>query len=137
MIQPAPKRWTVWRILCYLFVATLIITATFVGWQYWLFTGGIFRTSNFNEVEWKSLNQKTSDSSCYRGGMAHDIKTNVLRIGMTKPEVENLLGQPDAIEAETHEYFLGMCSGLRIDMDTLDVHFNSEGQLTKIQVVQH
>ena len=71
--------------------------------------------------------------------MAHDIKTNVLRVGLTHAEVEKLLGQPDQIKAESemYEYVLGMCSGLRIDYDTLDVHFDSGGRLTKVQVVQH
>ncbi len=69
--------------------------------------------------------------------MAHDIKTNILRAGLTKAEVERLLGAPDFNRADSNEYFLGMCSGLRIDFDTLDVHFNPEGRLVKVQVVQH
>jgi hypothetical protein len=69
--------------------------------------------------------------------MAHDLKTNILRTGLTKAEVEKLLGEPDSNRVTFHEYFLGMCSGLRIDFDTLDVHFDSEGRLVKVQVVQH
>ena len=69
--------------------------------------------------------------------MAHDIKTNTLHTGLTKTEVEGVLGEPDSNKADVHEYNLGFCSGLRIDLDTLDVHFNSEGRLIKIQVVQH
>ena len=119
-------------------VATVgLLAVVFVGWQYWLFKGGIFRTSSFDEVEWKSLSKTTTDSSCYRGGMAHDIKTNILRAGLTKIEVEKLLGAPDSNRADVHEYFLGMCSGLRIDFDTLDVHFDSNGRLSTVQVVQH
>ena len=131
------KFWTPWRIVLALVAAAVVVVIAFVGWQYWLFKGGIFRTSSFNEAEWKSLNRKTTDFSCYRGGMAHDIKTNVLRAGLAKMEVKSLLGEPDSSRADVHEYFLGMCSGLRIDFDTLDVHFDSEGRLMKVQVVQH
>jgi hypothetical protein len=130
---------TLWRIFGTLCVVVPVLFVAFVGWQYWLLKGGIFRASSFNETKWQSLNKVgTKDSSCYRGGMAHDIKTNVLRVGLTEAEVEKLLGPPDHItESETHEYFLGMCSGLRIDFDTLDIHFDSEGRLLKVEVVQH
>ena len=137
MSTPARKSWTPWQISWALLKSAGVLAIAFVGWQYWLYNGGIFRTSNFNEVEWKSLSKKTDDSSCYRGGMAHDIKTNILRVGLTKTEVERLLGVPDFNSDDINAYFLGMCSGLRIDFDTLDVHFNPEGRLVKVQVVQH
>ena len=81
--------------------------------------------------------QRTTDASCYRGGMVHDLKTNILRAGLTKAEVEKLLGEPDSNRANIHEYLLGMCSGLQIDFDTLDVHFDSDSKLVKVYVVQH
>jgi hypothetical protein len=128
---------TLWNIFCTLIIVTAVVAVAFVGWQYWLYKGGIFRTSSFNEAEWKSLKRPFDDVSCYRGGMAHDIKTNIPRTGLTKTEVEGLLGEPDFNKAEVHEYNLGFCSGLRIDLDTLDVHFDSEGKLTEVYVVQH
>lgn len=114
-----------------------VLALALVGWQYWLFKGGIFRTSSFNETAWKSLNRKTTDSSCYRGGMAHELQTNLLRAGLTRAEVERLLGAPDSVKADVHEYFLGMCSGFRMDFDTLDVHFTPEGRVLAVEVVQH
>ncbi len=81
--------------------------------------------------------RRTTDSSCYRGGMAHDLKTNILRVGLTKADVEKLLGQPDSNRASIYEYLLGMCSGFRIDFDTLDVHFDSDSKVVKVYVVQH
>jgi hypothetical protein len=131
------KSWTPWRIALAICAAVVVSTIAFVGWQYWLIKGGIFRTSSFNEAEWKSLKRKTADSSCYRGGMAHDLKTNILRSGITKAEVEKLLGEPDSNKAAAHEYLLGMCSGLRIDFDTLDIQFDSEDRLVNVKVVQH
>lgn len=131
------KPWTFWRTVFGRVTGLLVVAFAFVGWQIWFFKGGVFRTSSFNEAEWRSLARKTTDASCYRGGMAQDLKTNILRIGLTKVEVEKLLGEPDSIRVTFHEYFLGMCSGLRIDFDTPDVHFDSEGRLVKVQVVQH
>lgn len=131
------KSWTPWRIFRTLLGAIVIVVVALIGWEYWLYEGGIFRTSSFNETKWKSLNRKTSDSTCYRGGMAHDIKTNILRTGLAKIEVENLLGKPDFSRGDVDEYFLGMCSGLRIDFDTLYLQFDSEGRLINVQIVQH
>lgn len=69
--------------------------------------------------------------------MAHNIKTNILHAGLSQAEVEKLLGAPDSTKNEVHAYFLGMCSGLRIDFDTLDVHFTPAGKLLKVQIFQH
>lgn len=133
----ARRFWTPWRITWTSIASATVLVAAFIGWQYWLFTGGIFRTSAFNGAEWKSLNKNTADSSCYRGGMAHDIRTNILHKGLTQAEVEKLLGAPDSTKNEVHSYFLGMCSGLRIDFDTLDVHFTPAGKLLEVQILQH
>lgn len=129
---------TLRKIFCTFVVTAMILASGFLAWQYWLYKGGIFRTSYFNKGIWTSLNKAgTSNSSCYRGGMAHDIKTNVLHVGLARANVEQLLGAPDIVKDETYEYFLGMCSGLRIDFDTLDVQFDSEGRVLKVEVVQH
>jgi hypothetical protein len=69
--------------------------------------------------------------------MANDIKTNVLRVSQSRSEVEKLLGKPDAKRGAVYEYGLGMCSGLRVDFDTLDVHFSPEGTLTSVFIIQH
>ena len=131
------KTWSPLRVVGTFFVIAFVALFLLVGRQYWLFTGGIFKTSSFNEQEWKVLNRKTDDSSCYRGGMAHDIRAKILRVGQSSNEVESILGKPDSIKGSVHEYLLGMCSGLRIDFDTLDVHFNTAGKLTSVHVVQH
>ena len=137
MTATARKFWTPWRITWAVIASAAALAIAFVSWQYWLLKGGIFRTSGFDEVKWKLFSKKTTDFSCYRGGMAHDIKTNILYVGLTKTEVEKLLGTPDSYRTNVHEYLLGMCSGLRLDFDTLDVHFNSKGRLVNVQVVQH
>jgi hypothetical protein len=70
--------------------------------------------------------------------MAVDIKENVLRAGMSRADVIHLLGQPDYERPNGPlAYLLGMCSGLQIDVDTLDIHLNGDGKLTEVQIVQH
>lgn len=131
------KLWTRWRVVRNFLGATGVIGIAILCWEYWLFTGGVFRTSSFAEAEWQSLNRRTADFSCYRGGMAYDIKTNVLPAGLSEMAVKRLLGEPDSTRGNTYEYLLGMCSGLRIDFDTLDVKFDSDGRLIDVQITQH
>lgn len=131
------RYWTFWRILFVSLGTIAFFAIAFISWQYWLIKGGVFRTSSFDATEWKSLKVGTADSSCYRGGMVRDIQRNVLRVGLTREEVEQLLGAPDASRDSIHEYVLGMCSGWRIDFDTLDVRFDSTGRLLTTQVTQH
>jgi hypothetical protein len=137
MHAPTRKSWSALRVIGNFLVLAITSLLIFIGWQYWLFTGGIFRTSSFNEQEWKSLNRKAADFSCYRGGMANDIKTSVLRVGQSRAEVEKLLGSPDSNKGSYYECFLGMCSGLQIDFDTLDIYFSAEGNVTNFRIVQH
>jgi hypothetical protein len=118
-------------------VCIALFAVLYAGWQYWLYSGGIFRTSGFNEAAWKKLNLRTGDVSCYRGGMAADMRVNILRVGLPKSRVEALLGAPDIKRMHVYGYALGMCSGLRIDLDSLDVHFDAEDRIERVLLVQH
>lgn len=137
-MTPSPRpRSSPWRIGLIVAIGLLTLLLAFVGWQYWLFKGGIFRTSRFDATEWRALAKASDDSSCHRGGMANDIRMNVLRVGQTSDEVQRLLGRPDSIRNGVHAYSLGMCSGLRIDFDSLDIHFDSNDRVTHVYIVQH
>ena len=131
------RQWTPLRIVATTLAAATCLVLALLGWQLWLFQGGIFKTTRFDATEWRSANRGTSDSSCYRGGMAHDLRSRVLRKEQSQNEVKALLGEPDNVKTTHFEYFLGMCSRLRIDFDTLDVHFSTEGKLVNIAIVQH
>lgn len=131
------KKWTIFRAAKYAALSLLLGVIAFVAWQYWLFNGGIFSTSRFNDSEWKEAPSKDDDFSCFRGGMANDLKGRVLLPAMRRESVENLLGDPTRSEANKLEYNLGMCSGLRIDFDSLNVYFNERGELTHVAIIQH
>lgn len=79
---------------------------------------------------------------CARGAMGDDIVDNILKIGMTRKEVEGLLGESDSdyySEMYPNEfiYNLGMCSGLRWDFDFLHVTYDKENKLIRAFNAQH
>ncbi|MGV8894154.1 MAG: hypothetical protein ACOH2K_14670 [Burkholderiaceae bacterium] len=135
--EKIPATWSIWRAGKYAFVTLLIVAAAYVGWLYWLFKGGVFSTSNFESSAWHAKETPETDSSCFRGGMANDLKNKVLKRGASRSSVEQLLGTPSRSKPSEIQYYLGFCSGLRIDVDSLNIHFNERGQLTSVSIVQH
>ena len=131
------KTWTPIRIVAATLAAVVSLVLALLCWQIWVFLEGPFRTTRFDAIEWRNAKKTPDDWSCYRGGMAHDIGSRLLRNGQSQTEVKALLGEPDRFKATHFEYVLGMCSGLRIDFDTLDVHFSTDGKLVRIATVQH
>jgi hypothetical protein len=133
----AQNKWTILRAAKYLILSLLLAVIAMVGWQYWLYKGGIFSTSRFNTAEWEAMPFKDDEFSCYRGGMANDLKGRVLLPGMSRESVERLLGNSIGNKANELEYDLGMCSGLRIDFDSLNVYFDERGELARVAIIQH
>ena len=78
------------------------------------------------------------DSSCYRGGMAEDIRANILKSNMTREDVINILGRPDSPDGSfALEYVLGMCSGLGVDYDNLEIYFDHTDRFSNAVIRQH
>lgn len=98
-----------------------------------------FETDSFEKAEWQQEVSLEESFSCYRGGMASDIKNNKLVAGMRVEHVVNLLGKPDTTKFNKQEiqYILGMCSGFGIDYDVLHIHFNEHGEFTNAKIIQH
>lgn len=91
----------------------------------------------FDQEAWRAQHN-SSDPDNPRGKMVADLQRRCLRKGMTRQEVLDLLGEPDfAKEPTLFMYNLGAWSGFRIDYDTLDVHFDTDGRLTHTAVVGH
>lgn len=105
---------------------------------YWLLHVDPFGETRFDSAAWQKHVTDETDSTCYRGGMAHDIRDRLLKQGMFRSEVLELLGKADGYSSENeYQYVLGMCSGFRMDYDVLHIYFDSTGRLTKAQIVQH
>lgn len=98
---------------------------------------GVFSHQTFSKEEWLALQTNTTESTCYRGGMAMYIKSFLLKNTMSKTDVISLLGAPDLEKPNQVEYTLGMCSGLGWDYDGLIISFNKNDKLTNATIVQH
>jgi len=82
--------------------------------------------------------QGSLDPDNPRGRMADDLRAHLISSRPTLSEVLDLLGEPDvAKRGDPLSYNLGTWSGFRVDYDTLDVHFGSDGRVSEVWIVQH
>ncbi|MGJ0483877.1 MAG: hypothetical protein ACR65R_05000 [Methylomicrobium sp.] len=96
-----------------------------------------FDNRDFDGEVWLKY-QRNMNPDNPRGEMYEDLMENYLHKGMSKSKVIGLLGQPDFQDTGMlMSYNLGMWSGMRIDYDSLDLHFSKSGELTKYYRVQH
>jgi hypothetical protein len=116
-------------------VALSLAAIAFALWHFWLRPSRVFDTSAFDAAAWDA--PYTVGRLCYRGGMAIDVKKNVLRAEMSRTEVEARLGSPDKRWEHEYWYVLGMCSGFRMDLDVLHVYFGDHGQYKSAAIRQH
>ncbi|HEX8615890.1 MAG TPA: hypothetical protein VF800_31800 [Telluria sp.] len=102
--------------------------------------GAILSPFNADKFDAKIWNVPMSDaalSNCLRGGMADDIRHNVLSVGMSRQRVLELLGKPSDIQGNVAKYTLGFCSGLGVDVDYLDLYFDAADKLIRIEIRQY
>lgn len=133
--------WSFWRVAKYALIALgiilcFLVSAAGVGW--WWMSGGVFTVDHFNAKEWSRPISNKEESTCYRGGMARDIEKRYLKPGMSKADVERLLGKPDSTpNLRELRYTLGMCSGFMMDYDDLHIYFNDGGIFERSAIIQH
>jgi outer membrane protein assembly factor BamE (lipoprotein component of BamABCDE complex) len=133
--------WSFWRVAKYVLVTLGILFGVLVGlvaFAFWWMSSGVFTVDRFDNKTWSRLITNAEDSTCYRGGMASDIKKRLLKRGMSRADVERLLGQPDRVSnPREYQYILGMCSGFQIDYDNLHIYFDEQGGLERAAIIQH
>ena len=96
-----------------------------------------FSGRTFDRELWHHFHEN-DDPDNPRASMVASLKSKHLRPGLSRQQVTNLLGEPDVAKTpEMYEYNLGMWSGFRIDYDGLQIYFDAQGQLTRVQRVQH
>jgi hypothetical protein len=128
-------------------VVVLIIFTTGL-WGYYHLKIAPFRGMSFSKEAWREAEMGSSDwaqvekdMQCLRGAMLQDLKDNYLKIGKTSiRNIISLLGQEEAIQkngTKCLKYSLGMCSGFKIDYDSLYVCFDDNDILKKLYIVQH
>ena len=132
--------WTFKRIIktiALAIVAVLTILVALFCTFFWWSSVSVFSTSKFDSIKWSTPIPDVLDSTCYRGGMAIDIRDRLLKPGASKQFVENLLGKPDHSEPHEYRYVVGMCSGFGWDYDVLQIYFDKQEQLSHAAIIQH
>ena len=90
----------------------------------------------FEPDEWKrslaSISQ-LNDPGCVRGGMAQNLINSRRLVGLTKPQVVVLLGNPEESHVRGWLYALGQC-GLGWSLSFLAIAFDASEKVTSIEV---
>lgn len=116
----------------------LVVVCCFVAIVVWWMNYNVFGTSSFDSKVWFAHQTDKSDVTCYRGGMAEDIRESMLNPKMTHKDIENILGTPDGgATKKEYRYILGMCSGIGMDYDDLHIYFDQTGHYEKSAIIQH
>ena len=89
----------------------------------------------FDSEMWQNSNLSTEENWDLRWQMMNDLRNKNNLIGMTKIEIENLLGKPDKKSKTEYFYYLGY-TGKGINTGRLSITFNSNYIVTKISVSQ-
>lgn len=103
-------------------VFTLLLTIVFFIW--WAGKDRIvFGDEKFDQVGWMQ-GATTIQTECKRGDMAYDLQQHLLKKGLLRAHVTELLGRPNYEDTSAIEYDLGKCMhvyhGLRIFFDKHD-----------------
>lgn len=119
----------------FLFTFTVLLSVSLSIFFWWMHEG-IFSTEKFDATKWRSRISDQQDATCYRGGMAKDIKDTVITVGTHKQQVETLLGKPDStVSPFQYDYILGMCSGW--DYNNLHIFFDVRDTVIRVSIAQH
>ena len=102
----------------------------------WLMHTHPFSAEAFDASRWRAGLRASEEGECVRGRMANDIIDKVARPGRPRSAVEAALGAPQSMHGEIADYELGMCSGLRIDFDSLYVEY-ADGKVVRAYHMQH
>ncbi|MGH8054047.1 MAG: hypothetical protein ACREP4_08995 [Stenotrophomonas sp.] len=109
-------------------VAAMLLLLVTLRW--WLHERP-FSSATFDRSQWMTGNRTNDDRDCIRGAMANDIIDTIATPGRSRADVERQLGPADRIRGDMAHYDLGMCSGLRVDYDDLDIEY-IDGKVSKV-----
>ena len=138
------------KVLWYGFLSIpLIVLLVLLFWQFlfwkpvarFLFHDLPFMGETFNKNKWDNALKCSSytecrdvEMACIRGPMFRDLKRNHIINGTSKGSVVRLLGtaHSDRHNASCIVYELGMCSGLKIDYDWLNICFDPDDKVMSV-----
>lgn len=95
------------------------------------------RQQVFNQKVWLEYSGKM-DRDSPRGAMINDLKQKLFSKPYTKQSIIKLLGKPDMREEDNMmSYHLGMWSDNRRTTDSLDLFFDANDRLQRLELAQH
>lgn len=115
-------------------VLQVIWIVLLVTFNYWVVIGP-YGVEQFDRNIWFTKQTNKTDTYCFRGALANDVNYRLIREGMTKENIIEMLGKPDENEINHIEYNLGYCSPL--DYNGLIVYFDNSGKVRDAHNVQH
>lgn len=106
-----------------------------------VFGPGIEGHLRFQSRPWRERQAWTTpefpSAQTVRAGMGADLRDRVLRPGLSRRAVLDLLGPPDNADwriSRTWSYGLGTVLGGRIDPSDLQLRFDANGRLLRVQI---
>ena len=119
-------------------VCLIVFTALGLGaWHCWCFYSLLddpLDDARFDRAVW--LAARTNQSAHNpRGPMVVDLQQRFLHRGMTRRQVETVIGRPNGISkyggsSGVDYYYLGYCGSFAVDPTSLQVHYDKRGRLT-------
>ena len=114
----------------------IIITLAFIT-SIFIFTGcnKITGETGFNSAEWKAQYNKFEEIDNPRIKMVAELTDSILKKGMQKDKVRELLGTPEVINENKDTYYLGV-SSYGIDFEHLEIEYDSEDKVVSFRITR-
>ncbi len=96
---------------------------------------GQFSHVKFDSNKWKTTNFNLEENWDLRWKMMNDLRNNFSLVGMSKTEIEKLLGKTEIESSTEFSYSLGM-TGTGINTGKLTIYFDKNNKVEKIKVTQ-
>ena len=102
--------------------------------------GDPFAELPFSVTAWNDAAVDEDEAACNRGRMGRDLLRWLSVRAPSRDVIGGILGAPDEVHVDedgsTLEYYLGFCSGFRIDPDYLVLRFDESGSLESSGIEQ-
>lgn len=125
-------------------LAALLVGAaiTYPRWQRHLGVfANPFAAQRFDRAKWLAAAPVAPGKNA-RGPMAEDLRRRYIRRGMTRTEVQHLLGPPNSLGCDEKAaggdwYYLGPWGSMSIDGDYLGIHYGKDGRVESTEIYTH
>lgn len=126
-----------WKITKTFLLVGVLLFIGFSGWVYYALTNNVYNDWWFDKAIWKSKTEKSKTlqigSVCdsKRIYMADDLQRRVLKKGMTRQQVQALLGRADAQATAQNKKSLNYYLGCSWGIDIFEVEFDKHQKMIR------